>query len=107
MGRTLAYGGVPSVSVSHVAIIIEYSRYALDESPLIVNRFAQETLRYHTGRHAWGGEVRLNGTSVAASRNVDDNIILIMLDLLGGPAGVNDGISGERVTVNGTRGDPA
>jgi hypothetical protein len=44
MGCTLGYGGVPPVPVGCVAIIIEYSRYALNESPLIVNRFAQETL---------------------------------------------------------------
>lgn len=84
---------------------IEYGTYALNESPLIVDRFARET-GYCTMVIGTLGAGKSFSTKLQLLRRAmyDDETVLIMLDPLEGFAGVNDALGGERITVGGTRG---
>jgi len=84
---------------------IEYGTYALNESPLILDRFERET-GYCAMVIGQLGAGKSFSTKLQLLRRAmyDQDTILIMLDPLGGFAGVNDALGGERVTVGGTRG---
>ncbi|WP_217353084.1 VirB4 family type IV secretion system protein [Haloprofundus sp. MHR1] len=84
---------------------IEYGTYALNESPLILDRFNRET-GYCTMVIGKLGAGKSFSTKLQLVRRAmyDPETILIMLDPLQGFAGVNAALGGERVTVGGTRG---
>ncbi|MFC7133290.1 MULTISPECIES: VirB4 family type IV secretion system protein [Salinibaculum] len=84
---------------------IEYGTYALNESPLILDRFNRET-GYCTMVIGKLGAGKSFSTKLQLVRRAmyDDETLLIMLDPLAGFAGVNDVLGGERITVGGTRG---
>ena len=84
---------------------IEYGTYALNESPLIFDRFERET-GYCTMVIGKLGAGKSFSTKLQLLRRAmyDDETILIMLDPLEGFAGVNEALGGERVTIGGTRG---
>ena len=84
---------------------IEYGTYALNESPLILDRFARETgyCAMVIGRLGSGKSF---STQLQLLRRamLDGDCTIVMLDPLEGFAGVNEALGGERVTVGGTRG---
>jgi hypothetical protein len=84
---------------------IEYGTYALNESPLILDRFNRET-GYCTMVIGKLGAGKSFSTKLQLVRRAmyDEETILIMLDPLAGFAGINDVLGGERITVGGTRG---
>ncbi|WP_256545678.1 VirB4 family type IV secretion system protein [Halobellus inordinatus] len=84
---------------------IEYGTYALNESPLILDRFNRET-GYCTMVIGKLGAGKSFSTKLQLVRRAmyDSDTILIMLDPLEGFAGVNAALGGERITVGGTRG---
>jgi hypothetical protein len=84
---------------------IEYGTYALNGSPLILDRFNRET-GYCMLTIGKLGAGKSFGTKLQLVRRAmyDRDTILIMLDPLEGFAGVNQALGGERVTVGGTRG---
>jgi len=84
---------------------IEYGTYALNESPLIFDRFERET-GYCTMVIGKLGAGKSFSTKLQLLRRAmyDDETLLIMLDPLEGFAGVNEALGGERITVGGTRG---
>ena len=84
---------------------IEYGTYALNESPLILDRFERET-GYCTTVIGQLGAGKSFSTKLQLLRRAmyDQNTVIIMLDPLEGFAGVNDALGGERITVGGTRG---
>jgi hypothetical protein len=84
---------------------IEYGTYALNESPLILDRFERET-GYCTMVIGQLGAGKSFSTKLQLLRRAmyDQDTIIIMLDPLEGFAGVNDALGGERITVGGTRG---
>ncbi|MFC6993217.1 VirB4 family type IV secretion system protein [Haladaptatus sp. GCM10025707] len=84
---------------------IEYGTYALNESPLIFDRFNRET-GYCMMTIGQLGAGKSFSTKLQLVRRAmyDEDTILIMLDPLGGFAGVSRALGGERVTVGGTRG---
>ncbi|MFB6362098.1 MAG: VirB4 family type IV secretion system protein [Halobacteriales archaeon] len=84
---------------------IEYGTYALNESPLIVDRFNRET-GYCAMVIGKLGAGKSFSTKLQLLRRAmfDDETTIVMLDPLAGFAGVNDALGGERVTVGGTRG---
>ncbi|NHN48018.1 transfer complex protein [Halostella sp. JP-L12] len=84
---------------------IEYGTYALNESPLILDRFERET-GYCTMVIGKLGAGKSFSTKLQLVRRAmyDRDTCIIMLDPLEGFAGVNDALGGERVTVGGTRG---
>ncbi|WP_256393038.1 VirB4 family type IV secretion system protein [Natronoarchaeum rubrum] len=84
---------------------IEYGTYALNESPLILDRFNRET-GYCTMVIGKLGAGKSFSTKLQLVRRAmyDPDTVIVMLDPLAGFAGVNDALGGERVTVGGTRG---
>jgi len=84
---------------------IEYGTYALNESPLILDRFERET-GYCTMVIGQLGAGKSFSTKLQLLRRAmyDQDTVIIMLDPLEGFAGVNDALGGERITVGGTRG---
>ncbi|WP_227015643.1 VirB4 family type IV secretion system protein [Haloarcula sp. JP-L23] len=95
----------PFVSGAFAEPGIEYGTYALNESPLILDRFARET-GYCTMVIGKLGAGKSFSTKLQLVRRgmYDPETVIIMLDPLRGFAGVNDALGGERVTVGGTRG---
>jgi hypothetical protein len=83
---------------------IEYGTYALNESPLILDRFARET-GYCTMVIGKLGAGKSFSTKLHLVRRAmyDENTLIVMLDPLAGFSGLNDLLGGERVTVGGTR----
>ncbi|MDG5778327.1 transfer complex protein [Haloarculaceae archaeon H-GB1-1] len=84
---------------------IEYGTYALNESPLVLDRFNRET-GYCTMVIGKLGAGKSFSTKLQLVRRAmfDQDTMLVMLDPLEGFAGVNDALDGERVTIGGTRG---
>lgn len=84
---------------------IEYGTYALNESPLILDRFTRET-GYCMMVIGKLGAGKSFSTKLQLVRRAmyDEDSMLVMLDPLEGFAGVNDALGGERVTVGGSRG---
>ena len=95
----------PFVSGAFAEPGIEYGTYALNESPLIVDRFERET-GYCTMVIGKLGAGKSFSTKLQLLRRAmyDPDTVIVMLDPLEGFAGVNDALGGERVTVGGTRG---
>ncbi|WP_324759547.1 VirB4 family type IV secretion system protein [Haloarcula sp. GH36] len=84
---------------------IEYGTYALNESPLILDRFARET-GYCAMVIGKLGAGKSFSTKLQLVRRAmyDADTMLVMLDPLEGFASVNDALGGERITVGGSRG---
>ncbi|QLH81293.1 VirB4 family type IV secretion system protein [Halosimplex pelagicum] len=84
---------------------IEYGTYALNESPLILDRFERET-GYCAMVIGQLGAGKSFSTKLQLLRRAmyDQDTVIIMLDPLEGFAGVNETLGGERITVGGTRG---
>ncbi|WP_436932832.1 VirB4 family type IV secretion system protein [Halosimplex halobium] len=84
---------------------IEYGTYALNESPLILDRFERET-GYCSMVIGQLGAGKSFSTKLQLLRRAmyDQDTVIIMLDPLEGFAGVNDALGGERITVGGTQG---
>ncbi|WP_277552339.1 VirB4 family type IV secretion system protein [Halobaculum limi] len=84
---------------------IEYGTYALNESPLILDRFNRET-GYCAMVIGKLGAGKSFSTKLQLLRRAmyDEETLIVMLDPLEGFAGVNDALGGERVTIGGTRG---
>ncbi|WP_324665398.1 VirB4 family type IV secretion system protein [Haloarcula sediminis] len=84
---------------------IEYGTYALNESPLILDRFTRET-GYCMMVIGKLGAGKSFSTKLQLVRRAmyDADSMIVMLDPLEGFAGVNDALGGERVTVGGSRG---
>ncbi|WP_438267295.1 VirB4 family type IV secretion system protein [Halorubellus salinus] len=95
----------PFVSGAFAEPGIEYGTYALNESPLILDRFARET-GYCMMVIGKLGAGKSFSTKLQLLRRAmyDSETIIVMLDPLEGFAGVNQALGGERVTVGGTRG---
>jgi len=95
----------PFVSGAFAEPGIEYGSYALNESPLILDRFARET-GYCAMVIGKLGAGKSFSTKLQLLRRAmyDSETIIVMLDPLEGFAGVNQALGGERVTVGGTRG---
>ena len=108
--RTPVLGGAvgamfPFVAGAFAEPGIEYGTYALNESPLILDRFNRET-GYCTMVIGKLGAGKSFSTKLQLLRRAmyDPDTLIIMLDPLEGFAGVNAALDGERVTVGGTRG---
>lgn len=84
---------------------IEYGTYALNESPLVLDRFNRET-GYCMMVIGKLGAGKSFSTKLQLLRRAmfDGETVIVMLDPLRGFEGVNDALGGERVTVGGTRG---
>jgi len=84
---------------------IEYGTYALNESPIILDRFNRET-GYCGMVIGQLGAGKSFSTKLQLVRRAmfDADTLLVMLDPLEGFAGVNETLGGERITVGGTRG---
>jgi hypothetical protein len=84
---------------------IEYGTYALNESPLILDRFARET-GYCMMVIGKLGAGKSFSTKLHLVRRAmyDAETMLVLLDPLGGFASLHDLLGGERITVGGTRG---
>ncbi|MDS0260522.1 transfer complex protein [Haloarcula sp. S1CR25-12] len=84
---------------------IEYGTYALNESPLILDRFTRET-GYCTMVIGKLGAGKSFSTKLQLVRRAmyDEDSMIVMLDPLEGFDGVNEALGGERVTVGGSRG---
>ncbi|WP_435067629.1 VirB4 family type IV secretion system protein [Haloplanus sp. C73] len=84
---------------------IEYGTYALNESPLILDRFNRET-GYCAMVIGKLGAGKSFSTKLHLVRRAmyDPETLIVMLDPLGGFAGLQEVLGGERVTVGGTRG---
>ncbi|WP_226023579.1 VirB4 family type IV secretion system protein [Halomicrobium salinisoli] len=84
---------------------IEYGTYALNESPLILDRFNRETGYCMMVIGKLGAGKSFSAKLQLLRRAMyDEDTILVMLDPLRGFAGVNQALDGERVTVGGSRG---
>lgn len=108
--RTPMLGGAlgamfPFVAGAFAEPGIEYGTYALNESPLILDRFNRET-GYCTMVIGKLGAGKSFSTKLQLLRRAmyDQDTLIVMLDPLEGFAGVNDALGGERVTIGGTRG---
>lgn len=84
---------------------IEYGTYALNESPLILDRYRCET-GYCAIVIGKLGAGKSFSTKLQLLRRAmfDSDTVIVMLDPLAGFAGINAALGGERVTVGGTRG---
>jgi len=95
----------PFVSGAFAEPGIEYGTYALNESPLILDRFERETgyCAMVIGRLGAGKSF---ATKLRLVRRAmyDEDTIIVMLDPMRGFAGVSDALDGEQITVGGTRG---
>ncbi|PYZ02774.1 hypothetical protein C8039_05640 [Halogeometricum sp. wsp3] len=83
---------------------IEYGTYALNESPLLLDRFARQT-GYCVMVIGKLGAGKSFSTKLQLLRRAmhDQDTVLVMLDPLEGFASLNDALGGERVTVGGSR----
>lgn len=81
---------------------IEYGTYALNESPLVLDRFQRET-GYCMLTIGQLGAGKSFATKLQLTRRAmfDRDAMLVMLDPLGGFAGVADALGAERLTVGG------
>ncbi|WEL18857.1 Transfer complex protein [Halorhabdus sp. SVX81] len=95
----------PFVSGAFAEPGIEYGTYALNESPLILDRFARET-GYCTMIIGRLGAGKSFATKLRLVRRAmyDEDTIVVMLDPMRGFAGVSEALGGEQITVGGTRG---
>ncbi|WP_415380529.1 VirB4 family type IV secretion system protein [Halosimplex sp. TS25] len=95
----------PFVAGAFAELGIEYGTYALNESPLILDRFERET-GYCSMVIGQLGAGKSFSTKLQLLRRAmyDRDTVIIMLDPLEGFAGVNEALGGERITVGGTRG---
>ncbi|EMA03507.1 hypothetical protein SAMN05443574_12313 [Haloarcula vallismortis] len=95
----------PFVSGAFAEPGIEYGTYALNSSPLILDRFKRQTgyCMMVIGRLGAGKSF---ATKLRLVRRAmfDEDTVIIMLDPMRGFAGVNEALDGERVTVGGRRG---
>ena len=95
----------PFVSGAFAEPGIEYGTYALNSSPLILDRFERETgyCAMVIGRLGAGKSF---ATKLRLVRRAmyDEDTIIVMLDPMRGFAGVNEALGGEQITVGGTRG---
>ncbi|CDK39187.1 VirB4 family type IV secretion system protein [Halorubrum sp. AJ67] len=95
----------PFVSGAFAEPGIEYGTYALNSSPLILDRFNRQTgyCMMVVGRLGAGKSF---ATKLRLVRRAmfDEDTVIIMLDPMRGFAGVNEALDGERVTVGGRRG---
>jgi len=84
---------------------VEYGTYALNESPMILDRFARET-GYCMMTIGKLGAGKSFATKLQVLRRVmyDEETVVVMLDPLEGFAGIADALGGEHITVGGTRG---
>lgn len=84
---------------------IEYGTYALNESPLILDRFARET-GYCMMVIGKLGAGKSFSTKLHLLRRTmyDPETQLVLLDPLGGFAGLQSVLDGDRITVGGTQG---
>ncbi|MDQ2072358.1 transfer complex protein [Haloarcula sp. H-GB4] len=94
----------PFVSGAMAEHGIEYGTYALNESPLLLDRFARET-GYCAMVIGKLGAGKSFSTKLQLLRRAmhDQDTVLVMLDPLEGFASLNDALGGERVTVGGSR----
>ena len=84
---------------------IEYGTYALNESPLVLDRFQRETgYCMLTIGQLGAGKSFATKLQLVRRAMFDKDTMLVMLDPLGGFAGVADALGGERLTVGGRRG---
>ena len=83
---------------------IEYGTYALNESPLLLDRFARQT-GYCAMVIGKLGAGKSFSTKLQLLRRAmhDQETVLVMLDPLEGFASLNEALGGERVTVGGSR----
>jgi len=83
---------------------IEYGTYALNESPLLLDRFARQT-GYCAMVIGKLGAGKSFSTKLQLLRRAmhDQDTVLVMLDPLEGFATLNEALGGERVTVGGSR----
>ncbi|WP_336000160.1 VirB4 family type IV secretion system protein [Halorientalis halophila] len=95
----------PFVSGSFAEPGVEYGTYALNESPLILDRFNRET-GYCTMVIGQLGAGKSFSTKLQLLRRAmyDPETLIVMLDPMEGFAGVNEALGGERITVGGRRG---
>ncbi|MFC6723439.1 VirB4 family type IV secretion system protein [Halobium palmae] len=95
----------PFVSGTIAASGIEYGTYALNESPIILDRFARDT-GYCMMVIGMLGAGKSFSTKLQLVRRAmfDPETMLVMLDPLEGFASVSNALGGERITVGGTRG---
>lgn len=84
---------------------IEYGTYALNESPLVLDRFRRETgYCMLTIGQLGAGKSFATKLQLARRAMFDRDTMLVMLDPLGGFAGVADALGADRITVGGQRG---
>ncbi|WP_136717351.1 VirB4 family type IV secretion system protein [Halorientalis salina] len=95
----------PFVSGTFAEPGIEYGTYALNESPLILDRFNRET-GYCSMVIGQLGAGKSFSTKLQLLRRAmyDPETLIVMLDPMEGFASVNDALGGERITVGGRRG---
>jgi len=95
----------PFVSGAFTEPGIEYGTYALNSSPLILDRFKRQTgyCMMVIGRLGAGKSF---ATKLRLVRRAmfDEDTVIIMLDPMRGFAGVNEALDGERITVGGRQG---
>ena len=95
----------PFVSGAFAEPGIEYGTYALNSSPLILDRFNRQTgyCMMVVGRLGAGKSF---ATKLRLVRRAmfDEDTVIIMLDPMRGFDGVNEALDGERITVGGRRG---
>jgi len=84
---------------------IEYGTYALNESPLVLDRFNRSTgYCMMTIGKLGAGKSFSTKLQIVRQAMYDDETIVVMLDPMEGFAGVNDALGGERIVVGGRRG---
>lgn len=95
----------PFVSGAFAEPGIEYGTYALNSSPLILDRFKRQT-GYSMMVIGQLGAGKSFATKLRLVRRAmfDEDTVIIMLDPMRGFAGVNEALDGERITVGGRRG---
>jgi len=84
---------------------VEYGTYALNESPVILDRFNRST-GYCMMVIGKLGAGKSFSTKLQLVRQAmyDDETVIVMLDPMEGFAGVNEALGGERIIVGGRRG---
>ena len=81
---------------------IEYGTYALNESPLVLDRFERETgYCMLTIGQLGAGKSFATKLQLARRAMFDRDTMLVMLDPLGGFAGVADALGADRLTIGG------
>lgn len=95
----------PFVAGSMAEQGIEYGTYALNESPILVDRFNRETgFCMLTIGKLGAGKSFATKLQLVRRAMYDPETMIVMLDPLEGFAGLSEALGGERVTVGGTRG---